>query len=445
MLDLCISRSLQDWKGGEREIMAIGFMESPRARHIMRPVFGLLLILMVGVAPSRATAPVRVGTMEYSKHVELEVHEETGNLLAVVRYNNGSPAVSYGWAVLLSVDTGITWNQTFSSTRAEPSRLSATIVGDYLYVVTEEDGAASGLVDIRRFSVTTGASDPDFGFFTVVDVGSGQLYDMVLFGNTDESDSIIYLALIERSGALRFFWAVTALFDPDDATADDWNEYRAGSGGTGVTDANWRLDGSFSAGGASPYAIFVTYTNTEHELCVWRLSQVAHDARVLVGDYSDSETRVAADRDKVIVTYGHDVSFDRDVRYHVSEDAGETWSSGTLAAGGSGVSYPSAAVSARWNRGMFVVYDRMGGGGDALFSARRPVEEDVWTTPVSPAGLSVRTGTRKDAQPLVGGGWGILFISDTGDPQSVYFMPSPLIFSDGFASANLSAWSSAAP
>jgi hypothetical protein len=383
--------------------------------------------------------------MEYSRKVELEVHEATGNLLAVVRYNNGSPAVNYGWAVLLSTDGGSTWSQTFSSTRAEPSMLSATVVGDYLYVVTEEEGAASGLVDIRRFSTATGTSDHDFGFFTVVNVGSGQLYDMVLFGNTDDSDSIIYLALIERSGALRFFYAATALFDLDDATADDWNEYGASGGGTGVTDANWRLDGAFNAGGASPYGIFVTYTNTENELCVWRLSQVAQDARVLTADYSDSETRVAADRDRVIVTYGHETSSDRDVRYHVSEDAGETWISGTLAAGGSGVSYPAAAVSARWNRGMLVVYDRMGGGGDALFSVRRPVEEDVWTAPVSPAGLTVRTGTRKDVQPLAGGGWGILFISDADDPQSVYFMSSPLIFSDGFASADLSAWSSTVP
>ena len=104
-----------------------------------------------------------------------------------------------------------------------------------------------------------------------------------------------------------------------------------------------------------------------------------------------------------------------------------------------------ATVSARWNRGVLAVYDRMGGGGDALFSARRPVEEDVWTTPVSPAGLNVRTGTRKDVQPLVGGGWGVLFISDTGDPESVYFMSSPLIFNDGFASADLSVWSSTVP
>ena len=78
--------------------------------------------------------------------------------------------------------------------------------------------------------------------------------------------------------------------------------------------------------------------------------------------------------------------------------------------------------------GFLVVHDKMGPGSDALYAARRPAEENHWTPTVSAAGMAPRTGTSIDVQPLVDGGWGILFISDSGESKSVYFARAPLIF-----------------
>lgn len=404
-------------------------------------IIGVLLTLTVAI-PSTAITPVRVGTSARVDHVELEVHEATGNLFGVVRYTIPSPLESlvetYGWAVLISSDGGASWTETFSQSRpVQIEFLSAAVVRDYLYVVSQEAGAASGLVDIRRFAVSNGASDPDFGFFTVVNVGSGQLQDLVLSGNTDSSDGALYLMLIDRSGNLRFFFAWDFSFD-DGGTADDWNEIS-----TGVTDADWRLDASLNVGD-SPYFLFVSYVDSSGQLCVWRLSQAANNSIILTTEASsNSEIRIAANQNAVLIVYLRDDPLNRDIRYHWTQDAGSTWSWGTLAEDiGDGVTYMAPTVTGRWDRGFVAVHHKMGPGGSAIFSARRPAQANRWLASSSTTGIGLRTGTRTDVQPLVGNGWGVLFISDMGDPQAVYFMNLPLIFADGFASGNSVLWSS---
>ena len=154
---------------------------------------------------------------------------------------------------------------------------------------------------------------------------------------------------------------------------------------------------------------------------------------------------MAADQDAVLMVYLRDDPSNRDIRYHWSEDAGAIWSWGTLAEDiGDGVTYTAPTATARWGRGIMAVLHKMGPGGDALQSSRRPVEEDGWTTPSLIEDTGLRTGTRTDVQPLVTGGWGALFISDAGDPQAVYFMRLPLIFADGFASGDVALWSASA-
>ncbi len=415
------------------------------ASHRGSFILAASLLLMVLGIPCHAVTPVRVGTAAQVDHVELEVHEATGNLFAVVRYTipglrDPSPD-TFGWAVLISTDNGDSWTQTFSSTRPEPSEyLSATVVGDYLYIVSEEAGAASGLVDIRRFAVSNGATDADFGFFTVVNVGVGQLKDLVLSGNTDGPDGALYLLLIDRDGNLRFFFAWDYNFN-DGGTADDFTEIS-----TGVTNADWRLDVALNVGDSS-YFLFVSYVNTTHDLCVWRLSQSASNSTVLTSEASsNSEVRIAADQDAVIIVYLRDDPSNRDIRYHWTQNAGETWSWGTLAEDiGDGVTYTAPTATARWGRGIMAVFHKMGSpGGDALYSTRRPMEEDHWTTASVNGDNGLRTGTRTDVQPLVGGGWGVLFISDAGDPQAVWFMRLPLIFADGFESGDIQLWSNSA-
>ncbi len=402
------------------------------------------LVTASTVGSSFAAAPVRVGARARVDHVELEVHRGTGNLFAIVRYTVPGSSVAladtYGVALNISTDGGDTWTEAFNS--PSPNRtehLSATVVHDYLYLVTERSGAESGLVDIRRFAVSNGGSDATFGFHTVVDVGVGELNELVLFGNADGVDGAIYLNLIDRDGNLRFFHVWDYVFD-DGGSADDWNEVP-----TGVTDASANLDAAFNAGD-SDYSIFVSYIDYSLQLCVWRLSQGANNATVLTTDFATNDyIRIAADDDLVMVIYSRQNSLDRDIRVHYSYSAGTGWGWNTLAlAPGNGTTYGAPTISGRWHRGMMVAYHRMGTGGDALATSRRPLEESTWTLEELSSGIGLRTGTRTDIQPLVEGSWGMLFISDTGDPQAVYFMLTPLIFADGFASGDMELWSSTA-
>lgn len=401
-------------------------------------------LLLATVVPCHAVTPVRVGMASNVDHIELEVHEATGNLFAVERYTirwGLDPPDTFGWALLISTDNGDSWAQTFSSTpRPDPSEyISATIVHDYLYIVSQEAGAASGLVDIQRFAVADGAADSAFGVFTVIDVGVGQLKDLVLSGNTDASDGALYLLLIDRDGNLRFFVAWDYSF-ADGATAEDFSEIP-----TGVTSADWRLDVAFNVGD-SPYSLFASYIDNSHKLCVWRMSQTANNVLVLTPEASsNSSIRIAADQDAVIIVYLRDDLSNSDIRYHRTQDAGATWSWGTLAEDiGDGVTYTAPTATARWGRGIMSVHHKMGTGGAALYSTRRPVEEDHWTTPSLTFDTGIRTGARTDVQPLVDGSWGVLFISDAGDPQAVWFMQLPMIFADGFASEDVLLWSASA-
>ncbi len=417
-------------------------------RHGLRRLVSAAVVVGIGallVAPCFAVEPVRLGTRDRINHVELEVHEATGHLFALVRFE--APTTSqYGWEVHVSMDGGDTWSLSLSRVwNQRPRVATATVVGNYFYLVVEEEGPASGLVDIWRVDAVTGLADTDFGLFTVVSVGAGNLKSAVLFGNTDASDSTLYLALIQGDGQLRFFYALTAMFDIGGASAEDFTEYRAGSGGTGVTDADWRLDGAFSAGGSSPYAIFVSYFNRAGDLCVWRLSQTAHEATVVTLDASSNDhCRVAADRDVVVVISTESDGGLRHIRVDRSVDAGGVWQGGRLELSTGPLSYGAPTVVGRWGRGMMIAYHRMGTGGDALVSRRRPVEENLWSAAEAITGIGLRTGTRTDLQPLVAGGWGALIVSDTDAPQAAYFLRLPLLFADGFDSGTVGLWSAAA-
>src|SRR3989304_7990220 len=177
---------------------------------------------------------VRIGNRDSIETVSLAFEKSTGNLFAVLLYQESG---SYFWSVNLSTDGGTTWTETFTwLSSLKIMSADAVVVGSYCYV-----GYASALNNLtgrlRRFNTSDGtsASFPDgptnLNVFTLAATDS--VKQVVVSSNQNDFNNRLYYAAITKSDSIKIFW--------NNPTTVIYNEYL-----NAITDGNSGLDLSWN-------------------------------------------------------------------------------------------------------------------------------------------------------------------------------------------------------
>ncbi len=344
---------------------------------------------------------VRVGSRDSVYTTAMDIHHETGNLLAVTVWTGDGWAAS--WGVNISIDGGEHWmeTETYNTPYYPWSCIAATIVGDRFYVTYPQSDTG---VNIRQFSVSNGSSVGSYKKVFVPGVGGTD--ELVMASNQDYDDLShrVYVAAITGSKQLRVFW--------DDEEVSSWSELA-----TGVTDADRGLDICINEGGSN-YFMFASYISTGDSLQIAGIHPfgIWYDKWSRpVGSSSPDMTSIGAWNDTVHCF--HEFSGSRSYcRYYVSYDGGDAWLFG--AAQDTSTTSESPAVCAREGGGVYMVHRYYTNPREG-----RVVWRDyggLWSDPDEYSDVAPYWN-QPSLVPMPGGGCGVLYLSLSSPTRGAFF------------------------
>ncbi|PWB71483.1 MAG: hypothetical protein C3F15_12640 [Holophagae bacterium] len=382
----------------------------------------------VASEPKVRGADARIGgTRQGAEDVALDFDQETGNLFAVVAWQDT-------WTMNISTDGGVTWSETYDFGSSGP--VDAAVVDQYLYVAYSP-GSNRSAARMRRFFVTDGLPDDAYFYHEVADVFPDTILDVSLGADVEIVDGRLYFYFVESNNAIRYYYATGAGLG--------WTNVA-----TGVTNAASNLDFHFSDG--TDYFSWISYWGTDgtgHSLGrsragTWRshtLSVVPNDERV----------RVSAYLDNVFASYQEDYAGSGRLAasYDVTYNEGADWSSGWayLPDAGEPNCY-GMDITARGGWGTAVIYNREAGFDSVYLVNREGYQSGVWNDPIAFNEFDAFSGGPSFIQylkPLEA--FGVVYLAgDTWATTIPYFdVIGALPFTDGFDDGDTSRWSNTVP
>jgi hypothetical protein len=328
----------------------------------------------------------------------LDFHALSGNLFAVIQRGAGAAPQ---WTVNFSNVAGGAWAQTYAWFGAGTQDVSATVVGNYLYV-GHSTGAGGTVAVARRFFTATGAQDLLYGVLAVWGPVAGVfVQEIALCSNADGlNDTVHYFAILSNN-SLEYYSSDLAVVPPA------WP-----GGPTGIGNAVQGLDATFNQGSPTNRFVMASYSDIAGML------RVAIDTPFgWVNPFFDNApgvTAISAFNDNIMVVYEHTPpgGGGQAIKYQCSNVGGAPWAAG-LIAGGGGVgpppSYHSPDVAARQGGGIAVVYqEQTGVAPNPCWYTHTPYGFPlIWSSPVSYNEMDVNIGTPMALEylpPLPGSG-----------------------------------------
>jgi hypothetical protein len=337
----------------------------------------------------------------------LDYDAQTGHLFALLAWDDQ-------WRLQVSVDEGATWTQTLEWHGTEIIDVDLAVVGDWAYVLYA-DASAGGELRLRRFFVTDGSSDSDYGDYgslIVRDFTPQTVMEVALVANADDSDNGLYCFAQTSSNTIRYLWGNSGGGTFTDASPSLGNVL-------GGLDAHWNDE-------ADTYFLFMSYLSMDGKLHVWRRGNSVW-SECFVTTYSGSSVRTAlsAYDETIFCAVEHAYPADYGIRGYVNYDAGSgMWLSNTVAEPPyEGDWRLMADTSARGGGGIAVIYD-----ADNVFNAllrfqnRHTYDYSPWNSSVSIDNVTPGVWTALNwLPPLSGGnnpyGYGMIYAKD----GSIYF------------------------
>ena len=407
----------------------------PTVRSICNGAVPLVLITVLTLVTATASAAptTRIGAREDVIRTVLEPDADTGNLFAVLRYDDGTDDC---FSVNLSIDGGATWTETYEHrTSLElDDDIGATIVGGSLYV-SYVSVAAVHSARLMRFRNSDGEQDPVYGAHTVFNAQvADTINDVKVCSNVDSFDDHLYFFAISED-VLKYFWS-----DEDGgAGTEPWHVVA-----TGVSNACCGLDvtANKNAHLGTGYNPIAAFRGTDWELFLWRYDGMAPEQIELddpIYSYPDGQVSISASEDEFVLTYWRQ---SYEAKTCVSHSAGGGMGCEVVQLGGYGY---YGDLSARHGAGFAMVYSR---DNDPCEYRRRDYV-GAWSAPqpCSDVDLDSSSWLTLEALPPYGElDYGGVLISSDGVPSAApYFFRAPVMFSDGFESGDTTFWSIVMP
>ncbi len=312
---------------------------------------------------------IRIGTRDSIETVSLAYEKSTGNLFAVLLYQEND---RYYWSMNLSTDGGSTWTETYTwASGPKIISASATVVGSYCYVGYANDAAPPD-GRLRRFNTSNGniANFPDSSpFITVFTLGStDSVKQVVLNSNQNYLNNRLYYAAVTKSDSIKMYW--------NTPTGVVYNKYIST-----FIDVSEGLDLSWNNGYSSSnynyyqFGSYVTKTNGVKFFGVGSdtLKQVGSFYSGLVGYHSS----ISAQNDTITAVFEYTSSIYQN-RYLVSYNGGTTWSYGLV---GDTLLTSEAPDIAAGDGGVGIIYRYYTSPREGRF-VWRPMA-GTWSTPVT--------------------------------------------------------------
>ncbi len=381
---------------------------------------------------------VRVGGANTdAQDAAIDYDRTTGNIFIAVSWgpDNASPG---NWTLNRSTNGGASWAETYAWTAGTDSPLIDMAVVDGFVYVSYVSPLEANKGRTRRNFATTGTSDTVYNFHDVVDVSPATVTDISIGGNADSADNRIYMATIDSSNNLRYFWDVAS----DGQTFTEASPAVSASRGLDMH-WNWNDIDKF---------LYFSYLGTDGAVhALGRGSGGIWYDSVVEATYTghvSGRTRVSAHDNTVFVVYTHDMTNGQGVRYRISYNDGVSWNYGDLYAPGSGepLAY-QPDISARSGQRSMAIYNREEGTLDNAYHLERSgFAPGSWTDPFDFANQNAYTAGANFIQyigSLCVKSYGLAYLTDgSGDGQLLYFDLSDVrgFFCDGFESGTTSGW-----
>jgi hypothetical protein len=258
---------------------------------------------------------VRIGNRDSIRLVAFDIHRVSGNLFAVLLFDNGTGSQ---WTANFSDDGGQTWSETYTWNALYHLRsLSASVLASHCYIAFGR-GSAQDQALLYRCKASDGTQE-DFNdgsrFVTVFTTGpSDSIREVALSSNQDSLNNRLYYTAITTAGSLAFWWA--------DTGALSWHEIA-----TGVDNAGRGLSAATNQGFDSLYA-WVSYYDESDSLRIGAVTE--SDVWVNVTSragtaYASAMTSIGAYKDTILCSYVCRGAAGNWCRYVTSYNGGGDW------------------------------------------------------------------------------------------------------------------------
>ena len=153
---------------------------------------------------------VRIGTRDSIETVSLAYEKSTGNLFAVLLYQEND---AYYWSMNLSTDGGSTWTETYTwASIPQIISASVTVVGSYCYVGYAYDASTPAMDDYAGLilqMVMSQISRILRPFITVFTLGStDSVKQVVVSSNQLDQNNRLYYAAITKLDSFKMYWNI---------------------------------------------------------------------------------------------------------------------------------------------------------------------------------------------------------------------------------------------
>ena len=375
--------------------------------HTARPVDGAALTFV----------DARIGARTGGSLTKLDYDRPSGKLFAVVNW----PAD--GWALYQSTNDGQSWSETYfwSSGTASVVDVDMAVVGDFVYVGYVYSGNANE-ARLRRNFVADGAPDMDYFYRVILNASPATVEEVAVESNADAFADRIYIAARQSDHAVRWAW---------DESADglSFTEYSPdGASARGGLDMHWNTN-------FTNWFLFLSYVGTDNQIHVLRRSEATWGDIVVDSAFTGTHDRTAVSAwgNTVICGYERAYTDGQGIRYRISYDAGNAWSTGELAVPGPGEgNYQMVDITARGGAGTAAMYTHeVGEPDDVLIRYRRGYASGPWHAPMRVNTFDVTTGswtmlnwTPRDTSNSEELSYGLIYLS-SGIPYFVRFQRLP--------------------
>ena len=417
----------RDWAAG-RYAEAVGQLEGLE-RSGQNVAVSISWKQPVAVSQTKVYPDVLISNRTDGRTLALAYHQETGNIFAMVVWD-------IGWSLHMSTDLGATWSEThYWGTYTAIADMA--IVGDHVWVGYSSTGDSYNTSRFRRFFADTGAEDSVYSFQVVGDAGTNTMTEIVVKGNTPDSNNRIYMAyLVTETDSIHFWW--------DDLVGTSFTEIP-----TSITDAFSGLDMAWNPYRSEPHARWISYHSTDGRVRVVRSDSSSWQQEISYAFTGGSlRTALAAFGDHIYCSFECESEPGKTgVCYLESQDAGvgswiyndAYWPTGSEVSGYA----PDFAVHSG-SSAAAVFSSETGDIDDVYYVTRNGGPLAPWTDPTWYNTYDHVSGDETYIEWIGSScvsSYGMAYFNEDG-PKSPYFdlMTPRGFFCDGFESGNANAW-----
>lgn len=313
---------------------------------------------------------VRIGNRDSIEAVSLAFQKSTGNLFAVLLYQEEG---RYYWSVNLSTNGGSTWTETYDwFSVAKIVSANVTVVGQHCYVgyasaVNKNEGR------LRRFSTADGAvaNFPNGSAFTTVFTlaSTDSVKEVVVASNQSFQNNRLYYAAITKTDSVKYFWN-----NPDGVV---YNKLTST-----FTDAEEGLDITWNDGFdfSQQYGLFGSYITKTGSIKIFgapTFSDTLKQTTNLFTGLANNFSSVSARNDTITAVFEYYAGVNKHNRYLVSYNGGTTWFFGVVGDSTTTSETPDIAAG---DGGVGIIYRYYTSPREGRF-VWRPMA-GTWSTPV---------------------------------------------------------------